>query len=128
VLGADQTLELDGECFAKAGDFSQAADQLRRLSGRKHLLHSAFCFVSDGVVVNSGVKSAELTMRVLSDHFISVYLDAAGPDVLGSVGLYQLEGLGVHLFESVDGDWFTILGLPLLGVVGFLRAEGLLHL
>ena len=127
VLGADQTLELDGVCFTKAADRAGAFDHLKRLSGCKHRLHSAFCFARDGLVVNAGVASAELTMRVLTDEFISAYLDAAGPDVFASVGVYQLEGLGIQLFESIEGDWFTILGLPLLKVISFLRADGLLR-
>ena len=127
VLGADQTLELDGACFAKAADRADAIHHLKRLSGRTHRLHSAFCLARDGEVVNAGVASAELTMRVLTDDFISAYLDAAGPDVLASVGVYQLEGLGIQLFESIEGDWFTILGLPLQKVISFLRADGLLR-
>jgi nucleoside triphosphate pyrophosphatase len=127
VLGADQTLELDGVCFVKAPDRVSAHRHLERFSGCKHRLHSAFCFARDGRVLNAGVASAELTMRILTDEFISAYLDAAGPEALASVGVYQLEGIGIQLFESIEGDWFTILGLPLQKVISFLRADGQLR-
>lgn len=124
VLGADQTLELEGMAFAKAENRKAAADRLKLLSGRKHKLHSAYCFARDGRAVHAGSASADLAMRRLTADFVEAYLDAAGPEVLDSVGVYQLEGIGAQLFESIDGDWFTILGLPLLPVLVYLRSEG----
>ena len=94
VLGADQTLDLDGVSFAKAANRAEAVEHLKRLSGRSHRLHSAYCFARDGAVVAEGAASAELAMRALTENFISAYLDAAGPGVIGSVGVYQLEGAG----------------------------------
>lgn len=127
VLGADQTLDLDGVSCSKSGNAVEAAGQLRRMSGRRHTLHSAFCFARNGEVVHAGAASAELSMRPLTDDFIAAYLEEAGPGVLGSVGVYEIEGLGVQLFDAIDGDWFTILGLPLPMVINFLRAQGCLR-
>ncbi len=125
VLGADQTLALGGVCFHKAADLDSARLQLARLAGRTHVLHSAIAVVQDEEVLFETVESACLTMRALSADEIEDYLDAAGPAAFGSVGCYQLESLGVHLFEKIEGDHFTILGLPLLPLLGFLRGEGL---
>lgn len=126
VLGADQTLALGPVAFHKAPDLEAARLQLSRLAGRTHALHSAIALVKDEEVVFETVETALLTMRPLSDDAIADYLDAAGPAILSSVGCYQLEGLGVHLFETIEGDHFTILGLPLLPLLAFLRSEGLL--
>jgi septum formation protein len=126
VLGSDQTLELNGAAVAKAGNLSEAKKRLQELSGRKHALHSAYCFARDGIVLRSGVKSAELTMRQLSDAFIDAYLDLTGPAVLDCVGVYEIEGAGITLFEAIHGEWFTILGLPLKEVIDFLQNEGFL--
>jgi septum formation protein len=126
VLGADQTLALGPVAFHKAPDLEAARLQLSRLAGRTHALHSAIALVKDEEVVFETVETALLTMRPLSDEAIGDYLDAAGPAILSSVGCYQLEGLGVHLFETIEGDHFTILGLPLLPLLAFLRSEGLL--
>jgi len=123
VLGSDQTLEHEGTIHSKANSREEAARRLHELSGSTHLLHSAYCFVHDGVIRASGVSSAKLTMRRLSDDFIEQYLDACGEDVLQSVGVYQIEGLGIHLFEEISGDWFTILGMPLMNVIAHLRTE-----
>jgi septum formation protein len=124
VLGADQMLALDAKRFAKPPDRSAAMAQLRELAGRVHALHSAVACVQDGAVIFEHVSVARLTMRTLSDQFLNAYLDAAGHAVTQSVGAYQLEGLGSLLFERVEGDYFAILGLPLLEVLHFLRQRG----
>ena len=126
VVGADQTLALGARLFSKPAGRAQAADQLRLLAGGTHELHSAIAVACDGKVVFANVSVARMTMRRLSDSEIEAYLDQAGQAVTTSVGAYQLEGLGVHLFERIEGDHFTILGLPLLPLLAFLRGEGLL--
>ena len=125
VVGADQTLALGEKMFSKPAGRMQAANQLRELSGRTHALHSAIAVVRDAKILFEHVAVARLTMRTLSDEGIERYLDAAGKAVTTSVGAYQLEGLGVHLFERIDGDHFTVLGLPLLPLLGSLRQHGL---
>ena len=127
VVGADQTLVLGSRTFAKPQDRTGAEAQLRALSGRSHELHSAVAVARDGHVLFGHTDSAKLTMRVLSDRFIQTYLSAVGARAMSSVGAYQLEGFGAHLFERVDGDYFTILGLPLLPLLAFLRREGCLE-
>ena len=97
---------------------------MRALRGRTHALHSALALVRDGAVLFECVDTARLTMRDFSDAFSSDYLDMMGDAALASVGGYQLEGIGIHLFERVDGDYFTILGLPLLPLLAFLRQSG----
>jgi septum formation protein len=124
VLGADQVLELDGEGFAKPADRAAARAQLRALAGRTHELHSAIAFVRDATVLFEHVDTARLTMRAFSDRFLDSYLNAVGAAATASVGAYQIEGLGIQLFERIDGDYFTVLGLPLLEVLGFLRRHG----
>jgi len=126
VLGADQTLSLDGRRFSKPADRSAARAQLRALSGRTHELYSAIAFVQDGVVLCEHVGVARLTMRTVSDRFLDDYLDAVGDAATASVGAYQLEGFGIQLFERLDGDYFTVLGLPLLTALDFLRRHGCL--
>jgi len=126
VVGADQTLALGRARFTKPVDRDTAREQLRALSGRTHELHSAVAVARDGRVVFGHVDVARLTMRSLSERFLDSYLDAAGPAVTASVGGYQLEALGIHLFEKIEGDHFTILGLPLFALLGFLRREGCL--
>lgn len=121
VLGADQTLARGSARFSKPADRSQAAEQLRALRGRTHELHSAVALLRDGTVLFELVDTARLTMRDVSDRFLSDYLDMAGDAALHSVGAYQLEGIGIHLFDEVDGDYFTILGLPLLPLLNYLR-------
>jgi nucleoside triphosphate pyrophosphatase len=123
VVGADQTLALGPRRFIKPRDRAAASDQLRMLSGRTHELHSAVAVARGGRVVFSHVETAWLTMRALSDRFIDTYLDLVGSDAMSSVGAYQIEALGVHLFERIDGDHFTIMGLPLLPLLAFLRRE-----
>jgi len=126
VVGADQTLSLGEQLFSKPPGRAQAAEQLRALAGRTHELHSAVAAACDGEVLFADVVTARMTMRPLSEASISAYLDEAGDAVATSVGAYQLEGLGAHLFERVDGDHFTVLGLPLLPLLTFLRSRRLL--
>lgn len=123
VLGADQILAIGDRMFSKPAGREQAAEQLAILAGRTHELHSALAVVCDGATLFSNVSVAHMTMRKLDDAAINAYLDAAGDKVTTSVGAYQLEGLGVHLFELIEGDHFTILGLPLLPLLSFLRGE-----
>ncbi len=121
VLGADQTLARGAKRFGKPVNRSEAAEQLRALRGRTHELHSALALVRDKEAVFACVETARLTMRDFSDRFLNDYLDMAGDAATTSVGAYQLEAIGIHLFERIDGDFFTILGLPLLPLLGFLR-------
>jgi septum formation protein len=126
VVGADQTLALGKRRFSKAADRPAAREQLRALRGRTHTLHSAVAVVRDGKVVFEHIDAAHLTMRAFSDAFLERYLDTVGDAALASVGGYQLEGAGIQLFERVEGDHFTVLGLPLLPLLGHLRQAGLL--
>ena len=126
VVGADQTLALGSRLFSKPAGRAQAAEQLRLLAGDTHELHSAIAVAHDGEIVFSDVAVARMTMRCLAESEIEAYLDQAGQAVTTSVGAYQLEGLGVHLFERIEGDHFTILGLPLLSLLAYLRGQGLL--
>ena len=128
VLGADQVLACEGEVFHKPAGREAAHRQLKRLAGRRHALYSAGALCVGGQVVERFSSSARLTMRPLTDEAIALYLDLAGPDALNSVGVYQLEGFGVHLFEAVEGDHSTILGLPLLPLLAALRRLGCLAL
>jgi septum formation protein len=124
VLGADQVLGLDNQRFSKPNDRAAAHVQLRALSGRTHALYSAVVFVQDSTVLFEHVGIARLTMRTFSDRFLDDYLDAVGDAAMASVGAYQLEGLGVQLFDRIEGDYFTVLGLPLLPALEFLRRHG----
>ena len=126
VVGADQTLALGSRLFSKPAGRAAAAEQLRLLAGNSHELYSAFVVAHDGEILFADVSIAQMTMRSLSASEIETYLDQAGDAVTTSVGAYQLEGLGVHLFERIEGDHFTILGLPLLPLLAFLRSERLL--
>ena len=126
VVGADQTLALGPLLFSKPAGRAEAAEQLRSLAGRSHELHSAVAVARDGKILFETVTMARMTMRPLGGYEIQTYLDEAGEAVTTSVGAYQLEGLGVHLFERIEGDHFTILGLPLLPLLAFLRGERLL--
>ena len=126
VIGADQTLALGERLFSKPAGRALAAAQLRALAGRSHELHSAVAVARDGKILFEAVAIAGMTMRRLGEAEIDVYLDEAGDAVTSSVGAYQLEGLGVHLFERIEGDHFTILSLPLLPLLAFLRSERLL--
>jgi septum formation protein len=126
IVGADQTLALGMRLFSKPSGRAQAREQLRALAGRSHELHSAVAVARDGKILFESAALARMTMRRLGEAEIDAYLDAAGEAVTSSVGAYQLEGLGVHLFERIEGDHFTILGLPLLQLLAFLRSERLL--
>ncbi len=126
VIGADQTLDLEGRLHDKAESREAARERLRTLRGRAHALHSAVSLARDGAVIWRETVSARLVMRPFSDAFLETYLDAEGEAALGSVGCYRLESLGVQLFEAIEGDYFTILGLPMTGLLARLRAEGAL--
>jgi septum formation protein len=128
VIGADQILALGNRLFNKPDGRAAAAEQLRALSGRAHELHSAIAVALDGKIMFEAVAVARMSMRPLSEDDICLYLDDAGEAVTTSVGAYQLEGLGVHLFERIEGDHFTILGLPLLPLLAFFRRERLIGL
>lgn len=126
VVGADQTLALGQRLFSKPADRAAAAAHIKTLSGQTHALHSAVSVAKDGAVLFTDVSVARMTMRPLTYDEISAYIEEAGSAVLSSVGAYQLERTGVHLFDRIEGDHFTILGLPLLPLLGFLRSRKLL--
>jgi septum formation protein len=126
VLGADQTLALADRLFSKPADLAAARDQLKILRGRTHELHSAIVLARDGAVVFEHCEIARLGMRDFSDRFLDSYIEAAGSAVTASVGGYQVESIGIQLFERIDGDHFTILGLPLLALLQYLRRQGCL--
>jgi septum formation protein len=128
VVGADQTLALGARIFNKPAGRAQAADQLRALAGHCHELHAAVAVARDGKLLFEHISIARMTVRRLGDAEIDSYLEEAGNAVTSSVGAYQLEGLGIHLFERIEGDHFTILGLPLLELLAFLRGEHLLSI
>ena len=125
VLGADQTLALGTRRFSKPVDRAAAREQLRALRGQTHELHSAVAVVRDDTVLYDRVEVARLTMRAFSEEFLDRYIDATGGAVTASVGGYQLERTGIHLFSRIEGDHFTVLGLPLLPLLEFLRNRGL---
>ena len=124
VLGADQTLALGERRFSKPADRAGARLQLAALRGQTHELHSAVALVRGSSVLFEHREVARLTMRSFSDQFLEAYLDAAGAAVTASVGAYQLEKVGIQLFERIEGDHFTILGLPVLPLLEFLRSAG----
>jgi septum formation protein len=126
AVGADQTLALGARLFSKPAGRAEAAEQLHALAGRSHELYSAVAVARDGKILFENVAMARMSMRRLSEAEITAYLDEAGAAVTSSVGAYKLEGLGVHLFERIEGDHFTILGLPMLALLEFLRSERLL--
>lgn len=126
VVGADQTLALGDRLFSKPANRAAAQAQIALLSGQTHELHSAVSVTKDGVSLFSHVSVARMTMRLLTDGEIEAYVAEAGDAVTSSVGAYQLEKTGVHLFARIEGDHFTILGLPLLPLLGFLRSRNLL--
>lgn len=127
VLGADQVLEADGRILDKPADRDAARAQLQELRGKDHVLISAAVVAIGGAPVWRHAATARLTMRAFSDRFLDRYLDAEGDLVLHSVGGYRLEGRGVQLFSRIQGDYFTILGLPLLETLDFLRIHGLIE-
>ena len=126
VIGADQVLECEGTLFDKPTNHAVASRHLKALRGKKHCLISAVCVVHDSKMLWSVTDSVNLTMRNLSDGFIQSYLNQAGTEIFSSVGGYRLEDLGAQLFTRVDGDFFTVLGLPLLPLLEFLRSKNML--
>lgn len=126
TLGADQTLAVGSQRFTKPADRNAARTQLRALRGRSHELYSAVVFVHSGAVLFEHVGVVRMIMRDFSDQFLESYLDALGQAVTASVGAYQIEGLGAQLFERFEGDYFTVLGLPLMEALDFLRRRGYL--
>lgn len=124
VVGADQTLGLGRELLVKADDRAGARRQLERLAGRTHELHAAVALARNGAVVWRHLATASLTMRALTPQDLDRYLDRVGETILGSVGCYHLEGYGIRLFDRIEGDYFTILGLPMLPLLAALRAAG----
>lgn len=125
VLGADQVLAFDGELVSKCATLEDARVLLRRLRGQKHELISALVLAKDGAPIWRYAESATLSMRDFSDSFLDDYLAAEGEDLLKGVGCYRLEGRGAQLFEKVEGDYFTVLGLPLVPLLGALRQHGI---
>ncbi|HEU0218140.1 MAG TPA: Maf family nucleotide pyrophosphatase [Stellaceae bacterium] len=124
VIGADQLLVCAGEWFDKPRDLTEAADQLRRLRGRDHILVTAACLYENEKKLWQAISVPRLTMRRFGDAFLAGYIAAEGKTVLGSVGAYRIEGRGVQLFGRIEGDHFAILGLPLLELLGCLREHG----
>lgn len=126
VLGADQILSFDGEIVSKCRNEAEAASLLRRLRGRTHELVSAAVLVREGIELWSHVSTPRMTMRAFSDVFLQDYLGRAGASLVQCVGCYELEGLGAQLFERMEGDFFSVLGLPLLSVLAALREHGVI--
>ncbi|WP_287899357.1 MULTISPECIES: Maf family nucleotide pyrophosphatase [Brevundimonas] len=126
VLGSDQTLAFDGGLVSKAASLEAARDRLRAMRGRTHTLHSGAALATKGQVVWSGADTARMKMRDVSDAFLETYLAAEGAALLSCVGAYRLEGMGSQLFEAVEGDFFTVLGLPLWPVLAELRRAGVI--
>lgn len=127
VIGCDQTMSLDGRIFHKAADIAEASQILSSLRGAIHQLNSAVCLVRDGEILWSHIGVADMHVRAFSMEFLESYLMRAGNSILSSVGCYQLEGEGVHLFDKIEGDYFTVLGLPLLPLLAALRKLGVNH-
>ncbi len=127
VIGADQILAMDAAMFDKPVDTAAARAQLRQMSGHDHALHSAVCLIRGERVLWRHTATAVLSMRELSDSFLDRYLAAMGPAVCDTVGGYQIEGRGAQLFNAIDGDYFTILGMPLLPLLDILRQHGILE-
>jgi septum formation protein len=126
VIGSDQTLEFEGRLYDKAETLEAARERLKAMRGKPHRLHSAVVVAQGGAPIWREVVSATLTMRDFSDDFLEDYLAAEGEQALGSVGCYRLEGPGAQLFSSIEGDYFTILGLPLMGLLDLFRRHGVL--
>lgn len=126
VIGGDQMLNLDGAAFDKPRDLDQAADHLRRLSGKAHHLETAIVVADGGQIVWRYLARPKLSVRILSEHFIRAYIDECGEPLLSTVGAYQLEGRGSQLFTQIEGDYFSILGLPLLPLLDYFRTRDVL--
>lgn len=126
VLGADQTLAFDGGLVSKARSLEEARARLSAMRGKPHALHSGAALARNGQIVWSGVDTALMQVRTFSDAFLDSYLDREGESLLSSVGSYKLEGMGSQLFDRIDGDYFTVLGLPLWPVLTELRRAGVL--
>jgi septum formation protein len=126
VIGCDQTLDLHGTLFDKADSIDEARERLKLLRGKTHELHSAVVVTKGNDVKFRELDTSRMTMREFSDEWLEGYLARQGGVILGSVGCYQLEGEGAQMFDQVVGDYFSILGLPLYGLLGFLREQGLL--
>ena len=124
VIGSDQTLDLDGQLYDKAESVEAARDRLKLLRGRTHKLHSAVVVAKEGAPIWREIVTASLTMRDFSDAFLEDYLAHEGEHALASVGCYRLEGPGAQLFSKIEGDYFAILGLPLMGLLDLLRRHG----
>lgn len=124
VIGADQTLDLDGRLFDKADSAEEARERLQRLRGKTHKLHCGMVVARDGVPIWREVVSTSLRMRPFTDAFLEGYLQRNTPAILSSVGCYQLEGEGVQLFDKIEGDYFAILGLSLIPLLDILRRHG----
>ncbi len=124
VIGSDQVLDIEGDLLTKPGDAAGVRASLERLSGRTHALHSAVALAQNGILLWSNSDTARLTMRPLTAAAIERYVDAAGDGVHQCVGAYQIEGLGIQLFDRIEGDYFTILGMPLLPLLAQLRTRG----
>lgn len=126
VIGSDQTLEFEGRLYDKAVNLAEARERLKAMRGKPHKLHSAVVVARDGTPIWREIVSATLTMRDFSDEFLEAYLADEGEQALGSVGVYRLEGPGAQLFSRIEGDYFAILGLPLMGLLDLLRRHGAL--
>ncbi len=124
VLGADQTLDLAGALIDKAESLDDLRNILRRLRGQEHQLHCAVVIAQDGTAVWRTLRSARLRVRAFSEAWLDHYIAQCGSEVMSSVGGYHLEGLGVQLFDKIDGDYFTILGLPIVELLDYLRLRG----
>ncbi len=127
VVGADQILDLDGRWFDKPANMDHAREHLLSLRGRTHGLATAACVFRDGERLWHHVETPRLTMRDFTDGFLDYYLRESGDGILASVGAYRLEGIGVQLFSRIEGSYFTILGLPLLALLDFLRGHGVVR-
>ena len=127
VIGSDSTIELDGALIDKSESLDEARARLLSFRGRTHLLHSAVVVARDGQPIWREVKTAKMTVRDFTDAWLDGYLAREGEALLGSVGCYRFEGEGVQLFERADGDYFTILGMPLIGLLDLLRKHGALE-
>ncbi|MBZ8133530.1 Maf family protein [Afifella sp. IM 167] len=125
VIAADQTLECEGQLFRKAADMAEARRQLLRLSGKTHFLHAAIACAENGQIIYETQESAAITLRHLAPEEVGRYFAFVGEQILSSVGLYHLEGPGIRLMERIEGDYFTILGMPMLPLLSFLRGRGI---